>query len=362
MNVPRVIRLMREAVQRLEVDLSGLTVYTEAGTGNYACTPVLAALAGAGRVFALSRDSRFGTAEEAFATMEALRGAVGAANVIVKVREKCPEDLREADIVTNLGHVRPIDAETIANLDASRAVIPYMCEAWEIRPGDVDLEECRRKGIPVMGTNEEHWAVDCFSSCGNLAVKMLYEVGLEVRNNKIAVISNDKFGNVIQEAVAAAGAEARLFGAPETIIGSDWAVVLDAIILADYLAEDTIIGEAGRLKTVDIASQFPGVTIIQFAGDCDVEALNSLGVRVFPQAWIGARRMARALDFLGPKPLVDLMTAGLKVGELMVRERQLSSRQATAWEFERRVFKNVRWGSLTQLLLHINVTQEEGAC
>ena len=58
------------------------------------------------------------------------------------VSEKSPDVLRQADIVTNSGHLRPLDAPTIRAMKPT-AVIPLMYEAWELRPGDVDLDECR---------------------------------------------------------------------------------------------------------------------------------------------------------------------------------------------------------------------------
>ena len=50
LNPLRLVRLMRQAVARCELDLSGAVVLTEAASGAYVVTPVLAALAGAARV------------------------------------------------------------------------------------------------------------------------------------------------------------------------------------------------------------------------------------------------------------------------------------------------------------------------
>lgn len=66
MDEHRVGRLMKAAIETFELDLAGLTVLTEAATGYCALTPVLAAVAGADRVLALARDSRHGTAAEAW--------------------------------------------------------------------------------------------------------------------------------------------------------------------------------------------------------------------------------------------------------------------------------------------------------
>src|SRR5690606_1365873 len=55
----RLVPLMRAAIARCRLDLSGLTVLTEAASGAYVVTPVLAALAGAARVIAVTRTTRY---------------------------------------------------------------------------------------------------------------------------------------------------------------------------------------------------------------------------------------------------------------------------------------------------------------
>src|SRR3954469_5702432 len=59
----RLVRLMREAVDRCDLNLAGLTVLTEAASGAYVVTPVLAAMAGAG-VVAVAAGNAYSAAEE----------------------------------------------------------------------------------------------------------------------------------------------------------------------------------------------------------------------------------------------------------------------------------------------------------
>ena len=68
---------MRTRIEALGLDLDGLEVVTEAATGAYACTAVIAALAGA-RVTAMARDTaRHGSAEDAFVATRDPRRAGG---------------------------------------------------------------------------------------------------------------------------------------------------------------------------------------------------------------------------------------------------------------------------------------------
>ena len=94
--------------------MRGRVVVTEAATGAYGVTPVLAALAGAREVHAVAGDSRFGTAEEAIASTENLAAAAGVGDRIELLTSKDAAPLEDADIVTNSGHLRPLDGPTVA--------------------------------------------------------------------------------------------------------------------------------------------------------------------------------------------------------------------------------------------------------
>lgn|GEM_PF-5393232 len=55
---------MRHSIRVFSLDLGKFIVLTEAASGFYALTPLIAALAGAKAVLALTRDSRYGSAAE----------------------------------------------------------------------------------------------------------------------------------------------------------------------------------------------------------------------------------------------------------------------------------------------------------
>src|ERR1700682_2273062 len=63
----RLVRLMGEAIQRCELDLRGSVVLTEAAIGAYVVTPILAALAGADCVYAVTRTTRYGSVDRVMA-------------------------------------------------------------------------------------------------------------------------------------------------------------------------------------------------------------------------------------------------------------------------------------------------------
>ena len=106
-SVDRAVRLMKDAIRTFKLDLAGLNVYTEAANGVYSFTPVIAALAGAGKVHGATQDSRWAPAEQVRRDTMALAGYCGVGDRVHVTLEKVQADVAESDIVTNLGWVRP---------------------------------------------------------------------------------------------------------------------------------------------------------------------------------------------------------------------------------------------------------------
>src|SRR5262245_24685436 len=128
LNPKRLVGLMHSAIERCRLDLSGAVALTEAASGAYAVTPVLAAMAGADRVFAISRTTKYGAFEEISANTQQLAKLAGVASRLEIIAQKTREVVSQSDVITNSGHVRPINAEMISWMKPG-VVIPLMYEA-----------------------------------------------------------------------------------------------------------------------------------------------------------------------------------------------------------------------------------------
>lgn len=323
-NPWRLVAQIREMIDFLNLDLSGLTILTEAATGPYVVTPVIAVMSGAEKVYALTGDSCFGTAQMAKRQTRALETISCGKTFIEIVTERTEAVFAAADIVTNLGFVRPIDAPVV-KIMKSEAVVPLMCESWEVRPADVDLASCLHKGISVAGTNEDFTGLDVFSYSGWLCLKMLMEAQVDVKNCRCLIISSDKFGRTIGDRLATCGIDAELHPHLRDASAHRKLAEVDALIIADYKRKDTIIGRKGDLQPVQIKNLSPSITVLQFAGRIDLQELKNVGVSVFPGVEMVSQKMVRTLADLGPYPVVGLHAAGLKVGQLLF-EKNISGR------------------------------------
>ena len=315
LNPERMVRLMREAVDRLKLDLSGAVVLTEAASGAYVVTPILAALAGARQVRAVTRDTRYGTADEIWARTRKLATLAGCESRIEFLREKTSAALTEADIITNSGHVRPLDRAAVEQMKPG-AVIGLMYEAWEFRPGDLDLEACRHRGIPVVGVNERHPGIDVFGYLGIMAVKLLLDAGVSVYRTRILLLCDNPFVDYIVAGLRGAGATVDVAERmPGPGAGSEAAY--DAVVVALKPGPGPVLEAADAAA---IASRWPGAVVAQYWGDFDRQPFVDLGIELVPASAPGAGHMGVLPSGPGPEAIVRLQSGGLKAAEVAWRK------------------------------------------
>ncbi len=307
-NVRRLQTLMRDAVARCRLDLSGAVVVTEAASGAYVVTPILAALAGADRVIALARTSRHGTADEVADLTCELARRVGVIERLEVVTRKTRAIVACADIVTNSGNVRPIDRRTVSWMKPT-AVIPLMYEAWEFRPSDVDLDACRRRGIAFAGTNLRHPAVYAFSFLGIMGVKLLLDAGVAVQGCSVLLVCDNPFGPSVARGLTNGGARVDLVSG---LGEADPRRSYDAVVVGMRPHPRTF------LSAETIAQRWPGAVIAQFWGDLD-RGEQPARLPLWPPAPPPRGHLGILPSMVGPEPIIRLQSGGLKVAETLLR-------------------------------------------
>jgi hypothetical protein len=308
---PRLARISKQAVVECGVRLPGVRVLTEAATGPYVVTPVLAALAGA-EVDAVTRASRYGTVAEVTEQTLVLADLAGVGDRIRVHDTLTPELVRSADIVTNSGHLRPLDARVVGWMRPD-AVVPLMFEAWEIDLGrdDVDLDAMRVRGIRFAGTNERHPSVGVFSFLGPMAVRLLTDAAIAVTGCRIALLCDNPFREYLVAGLTAAGAR---LSVAELLDEVELAEDVDAVLVAllptgrPVLAADDV-ERIGRLA--------PTAVVAQFWGDLPREDCARLAIPVAPIAAPRAGHMGVLPSAVGPEPVVRLQAGGLRVAAVL---------------------------------------------
>ncbi|BAZ47953.1 hypothetical protein NIES4103_05580 [Nostoc sp. NIES-4103] len=319
LNSQRLVRLIQQAIERCELQLDNLTVLTEAATGAYAVTPVIAAIAGAKKVFAIARSSRYGTLEEVKAQTLELAELAKVSDRLEFLTEKTADIIAQADIVTNSGHVRPINAQMIAQMKPT-AVIGLMYEAWEFRPEDVDLIACRQRDIKVAGVNERHPGVDVFSFLGIMAAKLLLDAGVSVYTSNILLLCDNPFSAFIERGLVNAGANVDTV---DSIAAAPIDQTYDALLVALQPRPEPVLSAKDAAA---IAKYWPGALVAQYWGDIERSAFASHNIPLCPEVEPKPGHMGILPSAVGPEPIIRLQTGGLKAAEVIWRQSLQSSK------------------------------------
>lgn len=315
--------LIRDAIAAFELDLTGLTVLTEAASGHFVWTPIIAALAGASRVLAVVANSTHGRATVIIThtTIEARRCRVRR-RIVFAARNAAT--LTDADIVTNLGFVRPLDRGLLERL-GPHAAVSLMCEPWELRRRDVDVAACRELGIAVLGTNEEDPRLKMFDHLPAIALELLTELRVAAEGAALVVLSSGKFAAALRTGLRAAGAHVDVFSPPLAPADDAFAAALaaaDALVVADYPGVGPVLGTGAAYTAADLVALNPRIRLAHIAGDVRHEEVVAAGMPHAPAHFAPLGTMSVTAASLGPKPVIDLHCAGLKVGEALARARR----------------------------------------
>jgi hypothetical protein len=327
----RAIRHIKEWIQRMDLNLTGMNVLTEAATGNFAASPSVALMAGAQHVFAWARDSRHGSAE---AGVKQVRGLLSSAGISEKrvtfaCNQRPQEHVAASDLILNSGHVRPINRLLLNSARTKKTTVALMYDAWEFRDTDVDLGACSEAGIGLAGVNESDEQINIFKTCGQLALKMAFDAGYEVAFNRILVWSDDQFGRVVADAFRQAQANEVLTTTEVRILKQE-SGRLDFIFICDYCEEHEIIGTNGILpiSALSLSGCMPG--IVHLCGALDAKWGAAQGLNVYPLRRGMAKKMTFTLDELGPSVSIGLQVAGIRAAVACHRGEECSFSQKLA--------------------------------
>jgi hypothetical protein len=298
-------------VARCALDLRGRTVLTEAATGPYVVTPILAALAGA-EVIAVTKDTPYGSVADVVAQTRTLAERLGVSDRIMITPERDRDDFARADVITNSGHLRPIVGEFAAAIRPG-AALALMFESWEIQAGrvDLDLALLRRNGVLIAGTNERHPNVGVFDYLGLMAVLQLADAGVPTLGSRIALLCDNPFLAYIVAGLENAGA---VVSAAQDFDALDDSPC-DALIVALTPTGTSVLTPEAFARH---AARNPGAPVVQYWGDLDRLAAAQAGVGVWPVSPPHAGHMAVLPSRPGPDAIVRLQCGGLKVGQVLL--------------------------------------------
>ncbi len=314
----REIQIIKDFIVKMNLNLSGYTVLTEVGSNNYLYTPVIAAFAGAQKVYAWTNDSRYGPGEKNVENCLKLCKKFEIENTIEFSNGSRPDyQIREADIITNSGFIRPINNEFISSMKRD-AVISLMYEAWEQREEDVDTNSCRESGIRLAGIWENHPQLKVFSGIGPLAIKLSLEAGYEVYQNKIIVWSDDQFGIETVKSFKNMGASEVIMTCSTEVLYENLSGT-DFVYICNYDEKGKYFGRNGIFDLGKMVLNNPFFGVVHLYGDISLNELQEYKIRVYPRKNGHPSMMTETLGYLGATPIFKLQIGGLKVAENVLK-------------------------------------------
>ena len=315
----------------LKLNLSGLKIYTEVGSGNYLYTPIIASIAGARKTYAIVNDSKYGRKEKIKKDIELVMRQFNINNIEV-VFEKKESDLEQCDIITNSGFVRPIDKETIMSLK-NTAVIPLMWETWEFRPEEIDIFECKKKNILVLGTNEHNSSLRITEAAGFLLCKVLFDAGRSVFRDKILLISSGAMGDLFSDFLDRNfidydrlnfdnNLQRKHSNSVKTIeVVLQSIAQYDVIVVAEHIFNHDLMSDNGIIRCNLLSKENPFVNVVHICGNVNINDIKKHNIMIYPNNPAPFGYMTVTADTFDPESVIELNTAGLKVGEVMARCR-----------------------------------------
>ncbi len=305
---------IKKSIDKFALNLDNKTVLTEAASGNYVVTPIIAALAGA-NVLAITKNSQYASIKEVIKETYALARKFNIDSHITIITDKTQIDYQAIDIVTNTGFVRPINKSMIDQL-SNECVIPLMWEPWEFRESELDLDYCVLKGIKVYGTNENDERLQTMKYIGLTVLYFLLHNKMTSFSTKVLILGNENFTFPIEQVLQRNGYACR------TIMNYDTKINLkeyQALVVAEHKVDNLIIGET-KDAYIKGSNLLESQYIIHICGNVHLEKIKC---KVNTQNPAKFGYMSYTTDFIDNQAVIDLHTAGLKVAEGMIKANNM---------------------------------------
>jgi hypothetical protein len=323
-------------INDLDINLNNLVVLTEAANGPYSSTSILALLAGA-KVYAYSKNTKYGSTETVFNQINNIVKLINTDVDIKFIKDVTPDIISECDIITNSGHLRPLDINLLKYAKQG-LVIPLMYESWELRDSDIDIQYCHDNSIPVAGTNECHPKIGVFDYLGEMAINLIENSGINIESGKVILISNNKFGYYIARSLSEACNRLGIIDTKlnkRNYILDDKCVWLsnfprinidrsflnsDCIVFTAYPFDKEWIGFNSVIDPEEFKNQLLKPFLLRFAGDVNTNDLFKSGISYYPHK-IDSGHMGILPSSIGYEPVIKLQAGGLKVGQDLINKK-----------------------------------------
>lgn len=334
-ELEKIKKIIINSINKVNLDLKGFTVLTEAATGYWQFTPFIAAFANADTILCKLKNTKYGKPHEIKKNYENLISYFNLKQNFKFFESSNDDIISTADIVTNSGNVRPINAKFIKKMKKT-GIISLMWEPWEFRDIDLDLTQCMKNGICVIGVNEENSILNVMKHDGELIQQIFSDNDISLKNKNILLIAENRSALYMIKSLKKQDVNLDIISSqiPNDVISFEGNLVSsslenlenfvsdkDFIIINSHPITKPIIGKNGYISSKKF-KMLSKAKIILFFGTIDYDDLVKNGVPFLPNKKISPGYMGWKSDLLDPIPTIELNTLGLKSGEIVAKYRK----------------------------------------
>lgn len=319
-NELRKFEYTKAMIKKYNLDLTGMTVFTELADGNYFYTSIAAVLAGAKRVWAYTPSNCPIESKKINLIFEQVHDLLKSDNSKSSIffATDFRDRIAESDIITNSGKVRPITICDLRKMKKS-TVIALMMQSDQVRKKDVDIIQCINSGIWVAPVEEAF--IGIHTSIPFKVMKALFAAGLSVWQDKHLICGN------LQEPVTVFfkknGISIKKFNDYLNANIVDLKE-FDTLIVHDYFNDFLWVGNEADNPIISIEKikkENPLIKIVNISGNVDVDACLLNSIDIFPLKKHQSGKTTLSGDYLSYKVTIELNVAGLKAAENCYKKR-----------------------------------------
>ncbi len=303
------------SIKKFKLNLNDQIVLTEASTGDYKATAIIADKAGAKRVYALAKNSKYGTIDDIKKGYEEYFKENKSSNI--KIINSLEEIKDKINIITNSGFIRPIDEKYLPYL-SKNAVVTLMYEPWEFRKSDINLKLLYDNKIKVYGTNEHDKRLLTMDYIGITLLYLLLSLKIShFSNKKILILGTFEFTEPIERVLKNNNYNVEVINDYSSSINP---ANYDVFVIAEHKNKKEIIGNSQQ-SYINKNNLTKKHNVIHICGNVDFKdaKFNYLPNTPAPFGYMSYRT-----DFIDTMALIDLQTGSLKVAEGMLKANKLN--------------------------------------
>lgn len=308
----RLLEIVDRRRADIGLDLSGLSVLTDARTEEDFVTILAAARAGAARIIAAGPLRATVRSAQVEAMIRRASAEMGLESRIDFTETVEPAMARQVDIIAVERQSSLIKPALLSMLPPS-SVLAMLFDSRGAVSGGLDLSQRGAFDMQVAAVNIADPESGIAEFLAPLCLLQMRQAGLQPEQCRCLLLCDNEMQDVLETGLRAAGAQIVTAGSLDAVSqGPFEAVILAMTPSREYRLDLNAVSRLPELM--------PGGVVVQFWGDIDRSAARYFSVEIWPPVHPGRGQMGIRLSALGSEPVVAMRSGALLAAARMIRK------------------------------------------